>query len=447
MADTIEVTLRTFIPAEAVAVNYPSNYVTNGNDRSFSTADDASIKTSQSALLSFGTGGELLLAESGAEPNRSGRTFLYSIDDASPTEQQSGGYTWRYELENGAQAVRRDKLDPTSFDRPEVSLLNDEALDQFVYLVDFHLDAKDPLPPPVKVPFDISVFFPGVFIPGIGGVPPLGNDLPPPADAIPAISADLELKVWRDAAQNTYFSFKGAHDGFPAYELLIDHKLVYRYNPLEADDSPLALLEPEDQRVPDTIGLIRAKTELLANPSFEQPPTAERLGGGEDWSAYRSIPGWTTEPGSANLEVKETGHRGVYGGDGHWLDSLASPGGIDISQLVGLGLGQTGHLTITAAAGPQTQADERLQFLLNDEVVKEITVADFEGNLNEFRQFAVDVVGQNGPDELRIRSLGADDNYRGFSIDQVSLATGNDLIFDIPLDLNGLGGTVITAPF
>src|SRR4051794_1035809 len=158
--DPVEVTLRTFIPAQAIGVGglYPTDFINNGNARYFSTAEDASVKTSQSALLSFGAGGEPVLDESTAEPSRTGETELFNKSDASLSAIQSGLIFWRYDLKPGAVPVETDQLNPTSVATPSISV------DDHAFSVDFHLSATNPLPPPVHVasigPYSWDIFPP-----------------------------------------------------------------------------------------------------------------------------------------------------------------------------------------------------------------------------------------------------------------------------------------------
>jgi len=408
--DPVEVTLRTFIPAQAIGVGglYPTDFVNNGNARYFSTAEDASVKTSQSALLSFGAGGEPVLDESTAEPSRTGETELFNKSDASLSAIQSGLIFWRYDLKPGAVPVETDQLNPTSVATPSISV------DDHAFSVDFHLSATNPLPPPVHV----------------ASIGPYSWDIFPPQSLIPEIDADVHLNVSQDAACNTSFVVSGTHDGFPAYEILINHRLVYAYDPVEANSDPLNLAPPEDVEIPPTSGSISPAMELLANGSFEDQPNLTDSG----FVLFTSLPGWTTNPGSAALEVCADNYRGVGGSDGHWLDTQGSPGGIDISQTVDVGTGATAHLTARIAAGDFTSPSEHLEFIFDGTIVKDVSLLDFgilspvlipKNALNTFEDFTVDVTGQGGLDTLEIKSVGASSNY-GFSLDNVSLITSGD---------------------
>lgn len=164
--------------------------------------------------------------------------------------------------------------------------------------------------------------------------------------------------------------------------------------------------------------------ELFFNGSFEEGQTTNMSG----FDSFISLPGWTTNLGSAALEVCAAGYLGIYG-DGHWLDTQGTPGGIDISQQVDVGTG-VHTLSVIVAADEMTSQNEVLQFLFNDNVVLSISSDEFVGNFNTFEVFSVNVIGQDGLDNLRIRSLTTDasggGNY-GFALDTVSLTLGDTL--------------------
>ncbi|PSP15324.1 MAG: hypothetical protein BRC52_16560, partial [Cyanobacteria bacterium SW_5_48_44] len=58
----------------------------------------------------------------------------------------------------------------------------------------------------------------------------------------------------------------GSHDGFPAYELYIDDAQVYNYNPLEANDGPIAL-SPEPLPGEDTDVYETGTIDVAPEPS------------------------------------------------------------------------------------------------------------------------------------------------------------------------------------
>lgn len=58
----------------------------------------------------------------------------------------------------------------------------------------------------------------------------------------PPINCDLDVFLTPSGPNIINYSIKGTHDGFPAYELYIERKLVYSYDPVKANASPLSLL-------------------------------------------------------------------------------------------------------------------------------------------------------------------------------------------------------------
>jgi hypothetical protein len=224
----VEVKLRTFIPSEAINVPYPSRFVNNGDNRSFSNSDDVTFKSSQAALLNFGSNGEPLLESSRTQPSETTTTKLYNKDDASGPP-----LGWRWELEEGAQAVDQAQEDPANIAEPEISVEGD------AFSVGFELSGTNPIPPPIIIPS-----------PSGGGV----TELPLPFDP-PSINADLNVLVSQDASGAINYEVDGTHDGFPAYELYIDDTLVYAYDPILGRVCELAKMEEkiQEERVEKTV--------------------------------------------------------------------------------------------------------------------------------------------------------------------------------------------------
>ncbi len=167
-----------------------------------------------------------------------------------------------------------------------------------------------------------------------------------------------------------------------------------------------------------TVHLDHLGAELLQNFSFESGQTTS----GGAWQSFGALPDWTTQAGSAPLEVVSAGYFGING-DGHWLDTQASNGPIDIGQTLDLATGATAQLSFSVAAedigGLLTSAAEHLLFIWDGVVVADVQQADL-GDYNNFHQFALDVVGHDGVDTLEIASTGADTNV-GMALDYVSL--------------------------
>jgi hypothetical protein len=75
-----------------------------------------------------------------------------------------------------------------------------------------------------------------------------GNPLHPLA---PVINCDIELAVGISALGGFSYSLTGTHDGFPAYELYLQKRLVYSHDPVARGNTPLDLGSP----VPVTVNV------------------------------------------------------------------------------------------------------------------------------------------------------------------------------------------------
>jgi hypothetical protein len=160
-------------------------------------------------------------------------------------------------------------------------------------------------------------------------------------------------------------------------------------------------------------------TELLSNGGFDSPAAAGQ------WQGFPAIPGWTNLNGQS-LEIVNSPYGPINSGS-PWLDTQASPGGIDISQTVDAATGKHDTLALSLAiqdfGGNVTNASEHLLVLWNGVQVANITTATFDGlgyGHNEFHTFTFDVVGVAGLDTLEVKSVGASNNV-GFALDTVSL--------------------------
>lgn len=132
--------------------------------------------------------------------------------------------------------------------------------------------------------------------------------------------------------------------------------------------------------------------------------------------------GWT---GTTNAEIVAYGYQGLLTGtdpDGYWLDTQASPGGIDISHVVQDANAGNALISFTAAYQQFDGwvATGELEFLWNGVVVKSISTADFAAG-NQFLDFSVVVNSDiDGENILQIRDTGID-SYVGFALDSVTV--------------------------
>jgi len=154
----------------------------------------------------------------------------------------------------------------------------------------------------------------------------------------------------------------------------------------------------------------------LGSVLFEDTFSGYALNG---FSADLSTNSWT---GDTLVEIVADGYMGIVGpeADGYWLDTQASPGGLDISHVVN----DTGQAQIEFTAAYQ-QFDGwvvtgALEFLWNGVVVKSITTADFAA-ANQFLEFSVVVDSDiDGVNTLQIRDTGTD-SWVGFALDSVTV--------------------------
>lgn len=137
----VEVVLRTFIPAEAIGVPYPSNFVNGADNRGFNTLNSsASSRTTQIAYV------DLVEPIKEKEPEvKTGETVLYNKSDTTP-----GLRWWARELKEGAEIVDEGKLDEATINKPTVTPTGKNS-----YSINFDLTATNPLPAPLA-PFLID---------------------------------------------------------------------------------------------------------------------------------------------------------------------------------------------------------------------------------------------------------------------------------------------------
>lgn len=148
--------------------------------------------------------------------------------------------------------------------------------------------------------------------------------------------------------------------------------------------------------------------ELVANWSFEQGQPSAAPG---TFTSQVSIPGWTTVAGSAPLEIVKGAYPfpgGLIGPHGtHWLDTQASPGGIDIKQTINDGGNEWLQVDVTVSlekiGALMTNPDAVLKVVFDGEVIDTIGLADFTTGRggavqwNKFLTFSYEVAG-SGPD-------------------------------------------------
>ncbi|NEQ37937.1 MAG: S8 family serine peptidase [Okeania sp. SIO3I5] len=69
----------------------------------------------------------------------------------------------------------------------------------------------------------------------------------------PSIDANIIVNIYRSNTGLLYYTLQGNHDGFPAYELYLNGKPAYQYDPAKHGKTPKALFPPEDQKIKDQL--------------------------------------------------------------------------------------------------------------------------------------------------------------------------------------------------
>jgi hypothetical protein len=186
--------------------------------------------------------------------------------------------------------------------------------------------------------------------------------------------------------------------------------------------------------------------ELLLNWDFE----ADKADNANSFVDLNTITDWTNEGTSQPMQIQHENFGFVTGfaeGEEQWLDTSASPGNIHIGQNFDLAEGATAKLSVSVAAEDikyfngwttdiyQPDANDHLLFLVNDEVMLDISLANYTDangtvDWNHFKEFTIDVTGRAGTDHFEIQTTGMDQpidagdgvihGYAGFAVDHVS---------------------------
>ena len=169
---------------------------------------------------------------------------------------------------------------------------------------------------------------------------------------------------------------------------------------------------------------------LIVNGSFED--TTGMTSTGYGFVGVGSIPGWTENNASDEIDVHNDDRQGVEPTDGNnWLDMGASPSNNEIGQNVaGVVAGETYSLTFDAGDG--AGYNNGVDVYWGGELID--TIDPPEGTMDSYVYSVVGGAG-DGSNRLEFRGTGANDNF-GASIDSVSLvladggdeAGGNDTI-------------------
>lgn len=139
---------------------------------------------------------------------------------------------------------------------------------------------------------------------------------------------------------------------------------------------------------------------------FDDVTGLQRTGWG--WVTWGSYQGWTAVGPVQQIEIVESGHRGVHSPDGgNWLDLDASPGNLVLNRgLEHLNAGSTYSLSFNAAHS-HAQLGESVEVYFGGQLVDTVTPAS-----NQFANFAFDVVAGSGDgsNQIEFRGTGAANN-------------------------------------
>lgn len=152
------------------------------------------------------------------------------------------------------------------------------------------------------------------------------------------------------------------------------------------------------------------------------------LDAGASW--YAGVPKGWVNLGGPTPEIVGAGYIAMMHSNGdNWLDSQASPGGIDIATSGNwLKPHQHGDLDIVVAKenvkGLLTDPNASLDVIFNHVVVGTIKASDFSA-ANDFKTFEFDIVGHVGNETLELRASsptsGFPGGYVGLAIDSVTI--------------------------
>jgi hypothetical protein len=190
--------------------------------------------------------------------------------------------------------------------------------------------------------------------------------------------------------------------------------------------------------------------ELLRNDSFELGVPSLAPG---QFASVKQPLDWTALPGSAPVEIVQSPYSGISSIHGtHWIDTQASPGGIDIEQTFNVPrtttINQPVALTIKVAAawedigGQTTNPNDVLQITVDGSLTQEINIHNFtdaHGNIdfNQFKTFTSTIQVEPGAHTIEIHDVGPASNV-GIAVDAVSAVVSTS-----PVSMVSVVGTTL----
>lgn len=210
--ELIEIRAASFIPCPVIL--FPPPFVTlgKGDDRTF-RYDGRSSRVFLNAVLRLDpTRQNSALVEE--LTRRSDETRVWPSVMGLPL---LGGPWWCWTLNNGAIPIFWNTLDPTLFTHQiEIRPLNPNRTE-----VRFGMHAPIPFPTSPERPGWHTI----------------------------DIDAELTVSLWHEKGQPVKYFIKGAHDGFPSFEIFVNQRLAYGYDPRSVGKSPFALGAEMDETV------------------------------------------------------------------------------------------------------------------------------------------------------------------------------------------------------
>jgi hypothetical protein len=199
----IDVRLRLFIPSRAVGINGLNGF--DGDNRDFSYDDGTSrAELWIDALLSTSTNSPVRIKR-----RAFGQSAMYRATDLIDVAGKP--FWWK--------AVKKDPF--LQLEAQPIGIKTQAVTDDTLRVKGYMELSPIQLVPTLHLNF---------FVNGV-------NPLQPGA---PAIDCELDVLITRSEGIVSY-KVEGKHDGFPAYELYIEKKLVYSYDPVKANASPANL--------------------------------------------------------------------------------------------------------------------------------------------------------------------------------------------------------------
>jgi len=160
---------------------------------------------------------------------------------------------------------------------------------------------------------------------------------------------------------------------------------------------------------------------LINNGSFEDVSglTTTTFG----YLGIGSVPGWTTDNPTHEIDIHGNGRGGVNPADGHyWADLEATPGNIVLGQDI-QGVEDGDNYLLTFSAGDRISDNNTFQVIWNGDVVDVKGDAILDPVNGDMQRYSVNLTGGSGDGANRIEFKGlGDPNNRGVSIDDVRMS-------------------------